>query len=198
MSQHLIDTGRHGSAPAGDDRSLGARHGAREHGYPRERSGVSVQGNGSGQGAETEDAGAQGAPAGATAAVPADAGASGAPGAQGDGTLRALDALSAALAEMGRDERLLEERLRHLHRERSQGRSWHDILGEEDPPGTMQLVSRILACLAKASGTLRKELVDALRREGVSIPAIARLFGVTHQRVSNLLRRPSEAGDRTG
>lgn len=114
---------------------------------------------------------------------------------QGDVTLRALDALSAALAEMAKDERLLEERLRHLHRERSQGRSWHEILGDEEPPGTMQLVSRILARLAKASGTLRKELVDALRREGVSIPSIARLFGVTHQRVSNLLRRPAEPGD---
>jgi transposase len=34
--------------------------------------------------------------------------------------------------------------------------------------------------------------VDTLRREGVSIPAIAKLFGVTHQRVSNLLRRPSD------
>jgi transposase len=56
----------------------------------------------------------------------------------------------------------------------------------------MQVVSRMLAGLAKASGTLRKELVDALRREGVSIPAIAKLFGVTHQRISNLVRRAPE------
>jgi hypothetical protein len=109
-----------------------------------------------------------------------------------DPTLRALDALSHALDEMGNDHKLLETRLQELHRQRSAGRPWRDILAEEDPPGTMQVVSRMLACLAKASGTLRKELVEALRREGVSIPAIAKLFGVTHQRVSNLLRRPSD------
>ena len=186
MSQHLIDTGRHGSATYEQDRSSEARaNGAAEHDYPREGTGVTAHGgtgngNGDSHGAHDEHRGAE--PGAAT----------------GDATLRALDALSAALSEMSKDERLLEERLRQLHRERSQGRSWHDILGSEDPPGTMQLVSRILACLAKASGTLRKELVDALRREGVSIPAIARLFGVTHQRVSNLLRRPADPNDRSG
>jgi hypothetical protein len=116
----------------------------------------------------------------------------GAPAGHQDATLRALDALTHALAEMGDDQRLLEKRLQELYRQRSEGRAWRDILADEEAPGTMQVVSHMLACLAKASGTLRKELVDTLRREGVSIPAIARLFGVTHQRVSNLLRRPSE------
>jgi hypothetical protein len=110
----------------------------------------------------------------------------------GDATIAALEGLSQALEEMSRDQRLLQQRLKELQRQRSEGRAWRDILGDEEPPGTMQIVSRMLACLAKASGTLRKELVDTLRREGVSIPAIAKLFGVTHQRVSNLLRRPSD------
>jgi predicted transcriptional regulator len=34
--------------------------------------------------------------------------------------------------------------------------------------------------------------VVALRSEGQSIPSIAHLFGVTHQRVSNLLRRVAQ------
>ncbi len=109
-----------------------------------------------------------------------------------DATLRAIDALSGALAELRRDTQLLEDRLRDLRRRRSEGGAWRDILGDEEPPGAMQVVSRMLACLAKASGTLRKELVDSLRREGASIPAIAKLFGVTHQRISNLLRRAPE------
>ncbi len=109
-----------------------------------------------------------------------------------DVTMRALDALSGALAELRRDTQLLEERLEALRRRRSEGRAWRDILSDEEPPGAMQVVSRMLACLAKASGALRKELVDSLRREGVSIPAIAKLFGVTHQRISNLLRRPPD------
>jgi len=109
-----------------------------------------------------------------------------------DVTVRALDALSGTLAELRRDAQSLEERVQELRRRRMEGRAWRDILSDEEPPAAMQVVSRMLAGLAKASGTLRKELVDALRREGVSIPAIAKLFGVTHQRISNLVRRAPE------
>jgi hypothetical protein len=35
----------------------------------------------------------------------------------------------------------------------------------------------------------------ALRAEGQSIPSIAHLFGVTHQRVSNLLRRVAQGNN---
>jgi hypothetical protein len=164
MSQHLIDTGR---------RIATTDIASREH-----REGAVVRTNREGNGSAGRDAhnGAEGAGRG-----PA-----------GDATLSALEALSRALEEMSKDHEILRERLSSLHHQRSAGRPWRDILAEEDQPGTMQVVSRMLACLAKASGTLRKELVDTLRREGVSIPAIARLFGVTHQRVSNLLRRPAE------
>jgi hypothetical protein len=126
--------------------------------------------------------------AGTGRAGPVEAGAAMA----GDATLRALDALSQALEEVSEDQKLLGQRLVELRRQRMQGRPWREILAAEEPPGTMQVVSHMLASLARASGTLRKELVETLRREAVSIPAIARLFGVTHQRVSNLLRRPSE------
>jgi hypothetical protein len=104
----------------------------------------------------------------------------------------AVGAFAEALTELAEDSRRLEARLRALDEGRSAGRQWREILADEEPPGTMQLVSKMLGTLAKASGTLRKEMVESLRREGVSIPAIARLFGVTHQRVSNLLRRPGE------
>lgn len=179
MSQHLIDTGRHGTAVR-DDRSADVHaNGGAEREHPGEGAGTaSHTGNGHGSHPERREERSMASP--------------------DDATLRALDALSSALAEMSKDQRLLEERLKDLHQQRAQGRPWHEVLGEEDPPGTMQLVSRVLACLAKASGTLRKELVDSLRREGVSIPAIARLFGVTHQRVSNLLRRPAEPENSAG
>ena len=65
-------------------------------------------------------------------------------------------------------------------------------LGDEDEPGTVQLVSTILRRQSEASGYLRRSLVVALRAEGQSIPSIAHLFGVTHQRVSNLLRRVAQ------
>jgi hypothetical protein len=182
MSQHLIETGRHDTALPDDAHTSEARsNGASGRERPSEANGVTAH-NGSGDASGSQ----------------AERGDDSATRSSGDSTLRALEALSSALAEMGKDQRLLEERLKDLHRQRSKGRAWHEILDEEDPPGTMQLVSRVLACLAKASGTLRKELVDSLRREGVSIPAIARLFGVTHQRVSNLLRRPAEPDNEAG
>lgn len=110
-------------------------------------------------------------------------------GRDADPTLRALDALAEALEQISQDQEVLAKKIDSLRQARSKGLSWQDILGEEDAPGSMQVVSRMLACLSKASGALRKELVEELREEGATIPAIARLFGVTHQRVSNLLRR---------
>ena len=109
--------------------------------------------------------------------------------AAGDPTLVALDELSAALDDLSRDQRDLAQRIDALRQARQRGASWQEILSREEPPGSMQVVSQMLARLSKASGTVRKELVDVLRSEGASIPSIARLFGVTHQRVSNLLRR---------
>jgi len=108
---------------------------------------------------------------------------------EGEGVLAALDQLAEALEENARDQEILLERIGELHRARASGMSWEDILSKEEKLGTMQLLSRMLARLSAASGTLRKEMVDGLRDEGVSVPTIARLFGVTHQRVSNLLRR---------
>lgn len=112
-------------------------------------------------------------------------------GQEGELVLRALDQLAQALGENARDEQVMAERIRDLHKARASGVSWEAILSEEEGIGTMQLLSRMLSRLAAASGTLRKEMVHELRDEGVSVPTIARLFGVTHQRVSNLLRRGS-------
>jgi hypothetical protein len=106
-----------------------------------------------------------------------------------DPTVEALDELSRALAEIAEAQTVLAQKVRTLRESRRSGTSWHDILTEEDGTPAMQLVSQLLARISGASGGLRKLLVEALRAEGVSIPAIAKLFGVSHQRVSNLLRR---------
>lgn len=108
---------------------------------------------------------------------------------RGDPTVDALDGLLRVLGELAEDQARLTKKLEDLRRVRLGGLQWHEILAKEDAPGSMQTLSRILGDLAQASGALRKELVEDMRRQGVSIPAIARLFGVTHQRVSNLLRR---------
>jgi hypothetical protein len=109
-----------------------------------------------------------------------------------DEVLHALDELESVLRENAESERLLSKRIADVRLARQNGREWKAILGDEDEPGTVQLVSTILRRQSEASGYLRRSLVVALRAEGQSIPSIAHLFGVTHQRVSNLLRRVSQ------
>jgi Homeodomain-like domain len=109
-----------------------------------------------------------------------------------DEVLQALGELEAALLENAEQERLLAKRIAEVRLAREKGASWKTILADEDEPGTVQLVSSILRRQSEASGYLRRSLVVALRAEGQSIPSIAHLFGVTHQRVSNLLRRVAQ------
>jgi hypothetical protein len=109
-----------------------------------------------------------------------------------DDVLHALDELESVLRENAESERLLSRRIADVRQARQSGQEWKAILGDEDEPGTVQLVSTILRRQSEASGYLRRSLVVALRAEGQSIPSIAHLFGVTHQRVSNLLRRVAQ------
>jgi hypothetical protein len=109
-----------------------------------------------------------------------------------DEVLHALDELESVLRENAESERLLSRRIADVRQARQNGQEWKAILGDEDEPGTVQLVSTILRRQSEASGYLRRSLVVALRAEGQSIPSIAHLFGVTHQRVSNLLRRVAQ------
>jgi len=115
-----------------------------------------------------------------------------------DDVLRALAELEAVLRENAESERLLAKRIADVRLARQNGREWKAILGDEDEPGTVQLVSTILRRQSEASGYLRRSLVVALRAEGQSIPSIAHLFGVTHQRVSNLLRRVAQGSAAAG
>jgi hypothetical protein len=112
-----------------------------------------------------------------------------------DEVLKALGELDAVLKENAERERVLFQRIADVRLARENGQDWKAILAKEDEPSTVQLVSTILRRQSEASGYLRRSLVVALRAEGQSIPSIAHLFGVTHQRVSNLLRRVAQGGN---
>jgi len=96
------------------------------------------------------------------------------PRAETDEVLKALGELELVLRENAEQERLLFQRVGALRLARESGKEWRRQ--------------------SEASGYLRRSLVVALRAEGQSIPSIAHLFGVTHQRVSNLLRRVAQGG----
>jgi hypothetical protein len=112
-----------------------------------------------------------------------------------DEVLDALGELDVVLRENAERERVLFQRIAEVRLARENGREWKSILADEEEPSTVQLVSTILRRQSEASGYLRRSLVVALRAEGQSIPSIATLFGVTHQRVSNLLRRVAQGGN---
>jgi hypothetical protein len=112
-----------------------------------------------------------------------------------DEVLIALNELESVLMENAERERVLFQRIAEVRLARENGQEWKTILADEDEPSTVQLVSTILRRQSEASGYLRRSLVVALRAEGQSIPSIAHLFGVTHQRVSNLLRRVAQGGN---
>lgn len=106
-----------------------------------------------------------------------------------DEVARSLENLARAVEANARDERLLARRIRQMASRREAGRPWRDVVAGEAPPGVLTLTSQVLGRLTDASGRVRRSLARALRAEGETIPGIARHFGVTHQRVSNLLRR---------
>ena len=106
-----------------------------------------------------------------------------------DEVLAALDGLSQAVKANVQDERLLLRHIDQLRAGRAQGRSWRDLLTQQKSPGVLGLAGQVLQRLTGAAGTVRRALAHALRAEGMMIPAIAGLFGVSHQRISALLRR---------
>lgn len=105
-----------------------------------------------------------------------------------DPVVQAIDQLADAIEENARDERRLARRLRRLRAGRAAGRSWRRLLDSEPDPGTLMVVGRVLARMSGASGVLRRALAQAVRGEGETVAEIARRFGVSHQRVSTILR----------
>lgn len=106
----------------------------------------------------------------------------------GEAELAALDGLAETVEENARDERVLARRIRQLRAGRAAGRSWHTLLAGDRGSRLLELPTRILRRATEASVAIRRLLAAGLRGEGATIPTIARRFGVTHQRVSALLR----------
>ena len=69
-----------------------------------------------------------------------------------DDVLTALEELESVLRENAESERLLAKRIAEVRLARENGREWKAILGDEDDPGTVQLVSTILRRQSEASG----------------------------------------------
>lgn len=65
---------------------------------------------------------------------------------------------------------------------------------DEPTPRVVELLSTNMATLETAGAELRAAQALALRSEGLTIEAVAGLFGVTRQRISALLRQKAALG----
>jgi hypothetical protein len=115
-----------------------------------------------------------------------------------DEVLDALDALSSALEAAAADQQFMAAEVVRMRRCRAWRQSWVMALPPAGQPNLVSLSTRALSSLGVATARVRTTLARALRTEGLTVREIAALFGVSHQRVSELLARtdrPSETGN---
>ena len=89
--------------------------------------------------------------------------------------------------------RRLQRRARHLRQRLQAGDHLVDLVEGETTPRMVELLSTNMATLETAGAEFRAAEALALRAEGLTIEAIAELFGVTRQRISALLKQKAAA-----
>ena len=78
-----------------------------------------------------------------------------------------------------------------LRSSRNAGMSYSEILESSGGPLVLELLTSILSALSDTGSRLRRAEARALYAEGLSMEKIARIFGVSRQRVSSLLQPTS-------
>jgi hypothetical protein len=112
-----------------------------------------------------------------------------------DEVLEALDDLVRAAAENAQWAKTVERRARVLRRERERGRPYREIVEAEEGPLLVSETTAAIRRLADAGSRFRRAEARALHAEGLSMERIAKHFGVTRQRISEILR--ASDGDTT-
>ena len=109
-----------------------------------------------------------------------------------DPALDALDALIETLsADRGRIDLIL-EKARYVQTLRTAGLDWTNVVERENHPLIVEQLTEIIETLHVSSSRFRRHQARVLRAEGMAMERIAELFGVTRQRVSQLLRAADE------
>ena len=89
--------------------------------------------------------------------------------------------------------RRLQRRARSLRKRLEAGATLTALVEAEQPPRMVELLTSNMVTLETAGAEFRAAQAMALRAEGLTIEAIAELFGVTRQRISALLRQRAAA-----
>jgi DNA-directed RNA polymerase sigma subunit (sigma70/sigma32) len=102
--------------------------------------------------------------------------------------LEAINDLEAAIADSIEMSGRMRERIRELRDTLESGRALREIVPAEQRPLLVQLLTENANLLQSYGTRVRRTEALALHREGMTMEEIAKLFGVTRQRVSALLR----------
>lgn len=100
--------------------------------------------------------------------------------------------LATTRANVERADRI-RQRIDELRSQIANGTSVEDALANEPSPLIVELITENIAALQEVGARLRWSEAALLREEGMSVADIARLFGVSRQRVSTLLNKPPVA-----
>jgi len=109
--------------------------------------------------------------------------------------LAALDELDEALDELSGMHARMKQRITEIRSAQAAGRQLAEIVPAEDPPLLVQLLTQSADLLHSYGTTVRRTEAQALHSEGMTMEQIGKLFGVTRQRVSTLLRPSGDMGE---
>ena len=99
-----------------------------------------------------------------------------------------LEGVAAAADEVADEQRQVARQARSMQQRRDRGASWARILDEQPGPALMERLRRSGRRLTEATGRASRALVAGLTVEGESRRKIARRLGVSHQRVSTIMK----------
>lgn len=107
-----------------------------------------------------------------------------------DPLLRALDDLVRTAREVDQAVDRLTRRAQDMAAARHRGGRWRDIIDAEERPLIAEMLTETIQQFEAAGTRFRAAKARTLHDEGVPMEQIARMFGVSRQRVSVLLRAP--------
>ena len=104
-----------------------------------------------------------------------------------DPVLEALGELAQAIRLNTERNKKMMRRIDYISRLRAGGYSYVEIVAREDRPLIVEMATENLDAMMEAGHRLRKAEAAALHEGGLTMDRIAELFGVTRQRISQLL-----------
>lgn len=107
--------------------------------------------------------------------------------------MHSLSEIEAALADNIDRSIEIRRRVLQFQAQLTNGATIDELIHAEDEPRTVAMLTENMAILDGVGSNFRFSLAQALRDEGMTIAAVADLFGVTRQRISALLRQGAAA-----